>query len=82
LQYNILESSAQYCRDGASLLYSTCTFNPAENVGVTQRFAQSNPSFTPRPLGGLLGEEPSYTLLGEYGGDGFYLAAFRKAGGR
>jgi len=82
VQYNILESSAQYCREGASLLYSTCTFNPAENSGVTNRFALEHPDFSPRSLGGLLGEETSRTLLGEYGGDGFYLAAFRKAGGR
>jgi len=76
VQYNILESSAQYCREGASLLYSTCTFSPAENTGVTDRFAREYPQFNPRPLGGLLGEATSRTLLGEYGGDGFYLAAF------
>ena len=80
LQYNILESSAQYCREGATLLYSTCTFNPVENSAVTDRFAREHPQFSPRPLGGLLGEETSRTLLGEYGGDGFYMAAFRKAG--
>ena len=80
LQYNILESSAQYCREGATLLYSTCTFNPAENAGVTDRFAREHPYFKPRPLGGLLGDETSRTLLGEFGGDGFYLAAFRNEG--
>jgi len=62
------------------LLYSTCTFNPAENTGVTDRFTREYPQFHPRPLGGLLGNTASRTLLGEYGGDGFYLAAFRKAG--
>jgi len=81
LQYNILETSAQYCKDGGRLLYSTCTFNPAENTEVTERFAREHSGFAPRPLGSLLGQCSSRTLLGEFGGDGFYLAAFRKAGG-
>ena len=81
LQYNILENSAQYCKEGGHLLYSTCTFNPAENAAVLERFAAAHPEFSPRPLGGLLGENHSRTLLGEFGGDGFYLAAMRKAGG-
>jgi len=80
LQYNILEKSAQYCKDGGLLLYSTCTFNPPENAGVVNRFLENHPEFSPRPLGGLLGEQSSRTLLGEFGGDGFYLAALRKAG--
>ncbi|MCL2579733.1 MAG: 16S rRNA (cytosine(967)-C(5))-methyltransferase RsmB [Oscillospiraceae bacterium] len=79
-QYNILVSSAKYCKGEGSLLYSTCTFNPAENVEVTERFAREHPAFSPRPLGGLLGGDTSRTLLAEFGGDGFYLAAFHKGG--
>jgi len=78
MQYNILENSSQYCKEGGALLYSTCTFNPAENAQVTDRFIREHPEFSPHPLGGLLGEGVSRTLLGEFGGDGFYLAAFRK----
>ena len=81
LQYNILESAAKYLEIGGRLVYSTCTLNPAENAGVTNAFLGNHTQFVPRPLGGLLGECSSRTLLGEFGGDGFYMAAFEKVGG-
>ena len=80
LQYNILEKSAQYCKEGGVLIYSTCTFNPQENEQVVGRFLERHPQFTPRPLGGLLGEHSSRTLLGDFGGDGFFLAGLQKVG--
>lgn len=76
IQYKLLENSSHYCKEGGLLLYSTCTLNPRENQEVTDRFLEQHPAFSPHPLGGLLGEASSRTLLGEHLGDGFYLAAF------
>ncbi|MCL2068904.1 MAG: methyltransferase domain-containing protein, partial [Oscillospiraceae bacterium] len=73
LQYKILETSSNYCKDGALLLYSTCTLNPDENDAVADKFLAGNSVFT--QLGRKL------TMPGEYGGDGFFTALFQKRGG-
>ncbi len=78
-------------KPGGTLLYSTCTLNPAENVTQMQRFCERFP-FTPDPsaaqelyeaLGGCgYGGFPDpygITLLpGEYPGEGFYLCRLKK----
>jgi len=78
IQYKILETTAQYCKVGGVLLYSTCTIHPAENGEVREKFLAAHPEFSPLPLGGLLGEDSQRTLMGEWDADGFYLAAFRR----
>jgi 16S rRNA (cytosine967-C5)-methyltransferase len=78
IQYKILETSAQYCKAGGRLIYSTCTLNPAENEAVVSRFLAEHPEFQPAPLPELLGGESQRTILHDWGGDGFYLAGFRK----
>ena len=45
LQLGILESSSRYLKRGGRLLYSTCTLNPLENEGVTDKFLMKNPDF-------------------------------------
>ena len=45
LQYKILEKSSGYLTCGGTLLYSTCTLNPAENQDITNRFLSSHPQF-------------------------------------
>lgn len=81
-QYKILETAAQYCKEGALLLYSTCTLNPAENRAVAGRFLQCHPEFTPYRLPAVLGGEYERTLAGELNADGFYMALFQKGGAR
>jgi 16S rRNA (cytosine967-C5)-methyltransferase len=70
LQYKLLETSSNYCKQGALLLYSTCTLNPDENDAVADKFLAGNPGFTQlmRKL----------TMPGEHGGDGFFTALFEK----
>jgi len=70
LQYKLLETSSNYCKAGALLLYSTCTLNPDENDAVADKFLLGNPAFTQ-----LLRK---LTLPGENGGDGFFTALFQK----
>lgn len=78
LQYRILCSSAEYLKDGGTLVYSTCTVNKRENEEVVQRFLSSHPEFVPTgegmPFGG-----PSVTLFpDEHHTDGFFIAKMVK----
>ena len=79
IQYKILETTAQYCKVGGRVLYSTCTLNPVENEGVAERFLGENQGFVPAELPPLLGGTMR-TIQSELGADGFFLAAFRRIG--
>ena len=81
LQYSILEESAKYLKCGGVLVYSTCTLNPDENEGVTDKFISASESFAYEPFeaGGLSAPEGKLTLLPhKHGTDGFYIAKLRK----
>ena len=83
LQYKILLNSAEYTAYGGTLVYSTCTLNPAENIENVKRFLSENPEF--RPLKLDLGvehkiEEPDnvLTLFPDGKTDGFFIAKFKR----
>lgn len=44
-QDEILNQAALMLREGGRMVYSTCTFAPAENEGTVSRFLQSHPDF-------------------------------------
>jgi len=83
LQYKILCHSAQYLASGGTLVYSTCTLNPAENGENIARFLKEHPSFCGKPLALPAGvtraiDENDYelTLMPHTAGtDGFYVAS-------
>ena len=68
-------------RPGGTLVYSTCTLNPAENGDVCDRFLREHPDFT-------LASDAEYRAVctGDYmtvlptpnGGDGFFAAKFMR----
>ena len=84
-QGEILHSAAKLVRPGGRLVYSTCTFAPAEDEGVVAAFLEAHPEFTPEPVEApwfAPGENASYRmwphkLLGE----GHFAAVLRKTGG-
>ena len=45
-QLLILNSAAKMLRPGGSMVYSTCTFAPAENEEVIKKFTNDHPEFT------------------------------------
>ena len=55
LQKQIVERSWQYVKPGGTLLYSTCTINPAENEEMV-RWIVDNLPFEPVSLEGILPE--------------------------
>ena len=86
LQYKILCRSAQYLAAGGTLVYSTCTLNPAENGENVHRFLKENPDFKGKPLTLPEGvtraiDENDYELTmmpHTAGTDGFYVAAIQR----
>lgn len=81
VQYKILENSANYCKPGGLLVYSTCTLNPAENERVVERFLGACPAFSESAAAALGGEWKKTVLpLCERDGDGFFVAVLRRAG--
>ena len=46
-QAEILDSAARLVRPGGRLVYSTCTFNRAENEGTIASFLERHPEFSP-----------------------------------
>ena len=82
LQMKILENAATYVRPGGTLIYSTCTILPEENVGVTEAFLANHIDFTleefvlPLPIGNSKGH---LTLWPQrFGTDGFYICRMRR----
>ncbi len=82
LQYRLLARCAGMVKPGGTLLYSTCTLNPAENEAVCDRFLAENPGFTVSEdayYRELCGENRYKTFFpSPEGGDGFFAALFQR----
>lgn len=86
LQYRILCRSSALLRPGGTMIYSTCTLNPAENGENARRFLREHKDFAALPLNLPAGvrrtvSEPDYqlTLFPQTNRtDGFFISAFRK----
>lgn len=87
LQKNILSQVQAYVKPEGTLVYSTCTINPKENMDNVQWFLENYKEFELVPIEGLLCEElREYVekegclqfLPGIHASDGFFIAKFRK----
>lgn len=45
IQYEIITNGSKYLKDGATMVYSTCTISKEENEEVIYRFLRENPNF-------------------------------------
>lgn len=82
LQQAILRSSAQCVRPGGVLVYSTCTLEDDENIGVVNNFLAASPHFSLESAGMLLPVKRTETVLTLWpqrdGVDGFFIARLRR----
>jgi 16S rRNA (cytosine967-C5)-methyltransferase len=72
MQYAILCGGATCLQPGGTLVYATCTLNPAENETVCQRFLREHPNFQLRRQRTFM-PHIDHT-------DGFYFAVFSQGG--
>lgn len=88
LQREILQVVQDYVKPGGTLVYSTCTINPAENQENVQWFLKQFPAFSMVDIRGRLPIELQeevqergclQLLPGVHESDGFFISAFRKA---
>lgn len=70
IQYNILNTTCRYLKNGGRLVYSTCTLNKKENEHITAKFLQDNQAFK------LIREQTYFPA--SRSGDGFYFAVMEK----
>lgn len=70
IQYNILDISSRYLKQGGRIIYSTCTLNKRENERVVEKFLKNHTDFT------LI--EQKTTFPSQDGGDGFYYAVMER----
>lgn len=84
IQYDILCKSSNLLKAGGTLVYSTCTLNPAENGMIVEKFLSEHPDFEGVKIESTLRrsiDEPEYQLtMMPYAGetDGFFVAKLRK----
>ena len=81
LQLDILTASARYLKRGGTLVYSTCTLNPAENEDIVRVFLENNREFesVPFTVGNIDCAEGMLTLLPHiHNTDGFFIAKIRR----
>ena len=84
LQYDILCNSSRLMAVGGTLIYSTCTLNPAENQENAEKFLQEHSNFEPLKLNLGLAHcisegENMLTLFPHFHStDGFFISAFRR----
>lgn len=94
-QDEILDCAASMLAQGGRLVYSTCTFAPAENEGSISRFLDRHPEFHIEEVALAEGMSPGVPAWGAWRtelsatirlwphrlhGEGHYLAVLRKAG--
>ena len=83
-QAEILDRAAEMIRPGGRLVYSTCTFNRAENEETIRAFLLRHPEFTPEDfeLEGVGASEGGMIRIWPHRvrGDGHFAARLRKTG--
>jgi 16S rRNA (cytosine967-C5)-methyltransferase len=85
-QARILSTASFYVKPNGTLVYSTCTLNPDENEAVADNFQREHPAFSPYivPVGiPGIADASRYNLFPHItGGDGFFIAIFRRKADR
>ena len=85
LQYLILCVTSAYVKKNGTLVYSTCSLNPKENVEVCRRFLADNKDFVLSDVSGgedfgIIEEKMLTVLPYKNNTDGFFIAKFERKG--
>lgn len=83
-QRKILDAAARLVRPGGRLVYSTCSWNPAENDQMISGFLETHPEFTPEPfrMEGIGAENGMFLCWPHLlRGEGQFVAKLRRADG-
>ncbi|AFY40069.1 sun protein [[Leptolyngbya] sp. PCC 7376] len=85
-QLELLQAGSKWVKPSGSLVYSTCTINPAENVAIANKFLKENPNWH---IAKPDENSPAYSFASEEGWvevlphkhdmDGFFMVKFQKS---
>lgn len=82
IQQRMLQESSVAVKPGGVLVYSTCSIEPAENMGVVQFFERANPGFQripfPAPASLLNGDGSLSIFPPEAGLDGLFAVSWMR----
>lgn len=81
IQYNIADNALNYLAPGGEMVYSTCTVRRAENDDVVKRLLDAHPELELCELPEFHGKHfdcPVTLFPDDLGGDGFFIAKFKK----
>ena len=85
IQLELLNTAEQLIKPEGIIVYSTCTVEYEENQGMVEKFLEQHPTMELISLPNLhdheklhIEEETLQVLPQHFGGDGFFVAAFRK----
>ena len=85
IQSELLDTAKKLLKPNGILVYSTCTVEYDENRGMVEQFVNKHNDIKLIPLPNLTGkdkleitDDTLQVLPQHFGGDGFFVAAFRK----
>ncbi|AQQ53766.1 16S rRNA (cytosine(967)-C(5))-methyltransferase RsmB [Planococcus lenghuensis] len=81
VQLDLLNEAVYLLKPQGILVYSTCTVDQEENNGTVARFLETHPNMELIPAalpGSLRADSPVQIFPQDFGGDGFFVAAFQK----
>jgi len=85
IQSSLLDTAEKLLKPNGILVYSTCTVEYEENRGMVEQFLEKHSTIKLIPLPNLTGidnleitNDTLQVLPQHFGGDGFFVAAFRK----
>lgn len=83
LQKRILEKASKQVKNGGTIIYSTCSVNPKENIEIVKKFLEENPNFelvSFNKFCEITGSEKGYLEIyyDTLKMDGFFIAKMKK----